>query len=151
MRLPLPPFTISPSHQLTRALHAPPYSFASRENSIRQAAYDFKADIWSLGITGIEMALGVPPLSEYHRTLPSYPSTIPSHVQRECLTFCFSFELRPAMRVLFLIPKATPPVLEGDFSPAFKDFVALCLTKNMNQVASPCLLEPSPHVTTETR
>lgn len=62
-------------------------------------SYDFKVDIWSLGISAIEMTLMNPPLIHVH-----------------------------PMRALYLIPNSEPPVLEqGSWSLDFRDFVARCL------------------------
>lgn len=69
---------------------------------IQESLYDEKADIWSAGITGLELANGVPPYASEH-----------------------------PYRALFIIPQNDPPRLEGSqFSRSCKEFISLCLRKN---------------------
>uniref|UniRef100_A0A8C5HNS6 non-specific serine/threonine protein kinase n=1 Tax=Gouania willdenowi TaxID=441366 RepID=A0A8C5HNS6_GOUWI len=67
------------------------------------STYDARCDVWSLGITAIELGDGDPPLSELH-----------------------------PMRALFKIPRNPPPTLHQPelWSDDFNDFICKCLIKD---------------------
>lgn len=73
---------------------------------IQEIGYDCVADIWSLGITALEMAEGKPPYGDIH-----------------------------PMRAIFMIPTKPPPSFRNPdkWSPEFIDFVSKCLVKNPEQ------------------
>uniref|UniRef100_A0A673AJZ1 non-specific serine/threonine protein kinase n=1 Tax=Sphaeramia orbicularis TaxID=375764 RepID=A0A673AJZ1_9TELE len=87
--------------------------------TMKDAPYDYKADIWSLGITLIELAQIEPP---HH-------------------------ELNP-MRVLLKIAKSEPPTLEQPqkWSQEFKDFLRKALDKNPETRPSAAQLIEHPFV-----
>ena len=96
-----------------------PYWMAPEVFTEKRAGYDAKADIWSLGITAIECAVGEPPHSDVH-----------------------------PMRAIFLIPKCPPPTLgPGNWSADFKDFVAKCLIKDPKARPSAAALLGHPFIT----
>ncbi|XP_050098125.1 myosin-IIIb-like isoform X3 [Anopheles aquasalis] len=69
-------------------------------------SYDSRCDVWSIGITAIELAEGDPPLCELH-----------------------------PMRALFQIPRNPPPKLAHpeQYSSMLSDFIAECLVKDLEQ------------------
>ncbi|MFT7801321.1 serine/threonine-protein kinase 4 [Arapaima gigas] len=86
---------------------------------IQEIGYNCVADIWSLGITAIEMAEGKPPYADIH-----------------------------PMRAIFMIPTNPPPTFRNpdSWSVHFKDFVAQCLVKNPETRATATQLLQHPFI-----
>ncbi|XP_022104374.1 myosin-IIIb-like isoform X3 [Acanthaster planci] len=82
--------------------------------------YGTKSDIWSLGITAIELADGEPPLKNLH-----------------------------PMRALMKIPRNKPPTMQhpAKWSLEYSDFIARCLVKDTEQRASAVELLSHPFLT----
>jgi serine/threonine kinase 3 len=86
---------------------------------IQENGYGVSADIWSLGITCIEMAQGHPPYNNIH-----------------------------PMRAIFVIPSRPPPKLEqpDKFSEEFNNFIALCLVKKPEERMTASQLLETPFI-----
>lgn len=84
---------------------------------LQAASYDSAADIWSIGITAYEMAVGHPPHIDKH-----------------------------PLRAIFVIPTLPSPTLpeEGNWSKNFVDFLALCLNKSAKERPSAAALLEHP-------
>lgn len=79
------------------------------------ATYDNRSDLWSLGITALEMAESQPPLCDLH-----------------------------PMRALFLIPRNPPPRLKSKkWSKKFHGFIDTVLGKQRKQFATEFMFFPS--------
>lgn len=81
------------------------------------SSYDSRCDVWSVGITAIELSEGEPPLSELH-----------------------------PMRALFQIPRNPPPSLKNAdmHMPELGDFIAECLVKDLEHRPFACELKEHP-------
>jgi len=89
---------------------------------IRESHYDGRADVWSLGITLIEMAEGAPPHSNLH-----------------------------PLRAIFVIPTKPAPTLADpdNWSPEMLDFVRCCCNKDPTQRHDSAMLAAHPFVKQE--
>lgn len=76
---------------------------------IEEVGHDTKCDVWSLGITAIEITEGKPPYGSFH-----------------------------PMRAIFMIPTRPPPTLQqpDDWSPEYSQWIARCLVKKPDERAN---------------
>uniref|UniRef100_A0AAY4ETY4 non-specific serine/threonine protein kinase n=1 Tax=Denticeps clupeoides TaxID=299321 RepID=A0AAY4ETY4_9TELE len=86
---------------------------------IQEIGYNCVADIWSLGITAIEMAEGKPPYADIH-----------------------------PMRAIFMIPTNPPPTFRHpeQWSESFTDFLCQCLVKSPENRATATQLLQHPFI-----
>ena len=86
---------------------------------IRESHYDGRADVWSLGITAIEMAEGQPPHASLH-----------------------------PMRAIFIIPTMPSPTLADPdaWSPEMLDFIQCCCKKDPSQRFDSARLSSHPFI-----
>lgn len=89
---------------------------------IRESHYDGRADVWSLGITVIELAEGAPPHANLH-----------------------------PLRAIFVIPTKPAPTLADpdNWSPEMLDFVRCCCQKDPSQRSDSALLSSHPFIKQE--
>eukprot|EP01133_Synstelium_polycarpum_P016180 gene16180-19258_t len=86
---------------------------------IKEEKYSSKVDIWSLGITAIEMAEGEPPLSDIN-----------------------------PIKAMFMVPRKAPPTLTDPkkWSKEFNSFIEQCLVKEIDKRATPETLLKHPFI-----
>ncbi|KAK9458891.1 kinase-like domain-containing protein [Lipomyces oligophaga] len=95
---------ISANHPKRSTIVGTPYWMAP-EVITEGATYNYKADIWSLGITIYEMSTGKPPYAD-----------------------------QDGHTVMLLIPRQKPPRLEGpQYSALLKEFLSLCLNERPDE------------------
>jgi len=96
-----------------------PHWMAPEVINSHQTKYDMKADIWSLGITAYELAVGAPPHAQANQ-----------------------------MRAIYLISKSPPPTLPNaqKWSKEFQEFLTLCLQKNPTARADALTLLQCPFI-----
>ena len=106
-----------------RSFVGTPYWMAPEVIDNSAEGYGDRADVWSLGITAIEVRWSA---HAWCNVITAYQHTINPH---QLATGRPPRSDMHPMRALLLIPKDPPPTLEGPFSPLLKDFVAACLHK----------------------